>query len=207
LNKFVIGGGWSVAQQVMRGLTKYGDVIGVNDSALWWPDVNICVTMDRLWFEHRWPLLKKKGVKVFVREKCDCNVKRVDETDDWRTFVHWNNPGLTMEAGTLFGANSGICAINLAYKHMNEGDRLFLLGFDMQKGPKGECYWYPPYPWAPHPVAQSKPGYYLNWAKEFGRIAECLSLRKIETFSVNPRTILTQFPVISSKQMQVMLDA
>lgn len=208
MNKFVIAGGWSVSRTTVHDLHELGEVIGVNDAALWWvPKVDVAVTMDRLWFEHRWPLLKQRQVReVYVRTKCDCNVQRGDD-DYWKTFTHWDRPGLTAESGVLHGANSGICAINLAYQRMGEGDKLFLFGFDMCKGPKGEAYWYPPYPWQREPTAHSKPGYYRDWAKEFDAIAESLTRRGIKTYSVNRHTVLKQFPIVNVKEMRAIINA
>ena len=55
-NKFVIGGGWSVGQYAdqLDDLTSLGHVIGVNDASIH-ANVHEALTMDRLWFEHRWP--------------------------------------------------------------------------------------------------------------------------------------------------------
>jgi hypothetical protein len=199
LNKFVIGGGWSVSQIDTRKLHRYGHTYGVNDAALF-TNVFTAVTMDRLWFEHRWPMLKARRIdEVYVREKCDCNVKR-DSTAYWKTFKHHHKPGMSKAPGELFGGNSGTCAINLAYQSMADGDSLFLLGFDMCRGPGNEPYWYPAYPWA-NPDGGTKPGHYRDWVKQFDDIAKVFESRKMKVYSVNPRTQIKNFPIITPTQM------
>lgn len=70
------------------------------------------------------------------------------------------------EAG-LNGTNSGMVAINLAWKMKPKV--LYLFGFDMCRSPSGESYWHEPYSWAPS--GATKPGKYNDWTKEFGSIA------------------------------------
>ena len=162
-NKFVIGGGWSVSEYAshLDDLTSLGHVIGVNESSVL-VNVHEALTMDRLWFEHRWPQLAASRVqKVWVREKCDCNVP--DNTA--LKFAHFNRPYPSTTPGVLHGGNSGTCAINLAMQQMAEGDNLFLLGFDMQKGPQGQPYWHKPYEWT-KPEGATKPGHFNTWVRD-----------------------------------------
>lgn len=200
--KFVIGGGWSLKPHadVLSDLMSHGHVIGVNDAAIH-ADVHEALTMDRLWFENRWAALKASRVrKVWVREKCDCNVP--DSTAV--KFTHFAKPTPSETPGTLHGGNSGACAVNLAFQQMSEGDYLFLLGFDMQKGPKGEPYWYPPYPWA-KPEGATKDGHFVKWVDELRSFSNYAIGKGFNVFNVTTRSRLISFPQITFEQMLEML--
>ena len=206
-NRFVIAGGWSVAQHVdqLPLLPGFGHVIGVNDAAIHAP-VGEAITMDRLWFEHRWPRLRELGVpKVWVREKCDCNVPRKTEADNWLTFKHFNKIDPSVTHGELHGGNSGTCAINLAFQQMVAGDNLFLLGFDMQKGPDREPYWYPPYPWT-HPDGATKPGHFDQWVRDMHGFAKYARSMKLNVYNVTTRSLIPHFPKMTFAQMLETLE-
>lgn len=206
-NYFVIGGGHTVDSYDIRELKWFGKAIGVNDAALWAP-VHICLTMDRLWFEHRWPYLRTLRVaETYVREKCDCNVPRKDARDNWKTFKHFNKPGLGETPGELWGANSGSCAINLAFQLSEPGDRIFLLGFDMQKGRGGQPYWYPPYPWA-QPEGATSGGKYKEWAPQFKAIGDHVrrSDRQILNVTHDSKIDDLSIPKITFERMWEMVE-
>lgn len=199
---FVVGGGWSVKQWIpqLDDLTSLGHVIGVNDAAIHMR-VHEALTMDRLWFENRWQILRDLRIgRVWVREKCDCNVPRKDERDNWVTFKHFNKTEPSITAGEFHGGNSGTCAINLAFQRMLEGDSLFLLGFDMQKGPAGEPYWYPPYPWT-NPAGATKAGHFASWVKDMTDFAAYARRRKFNVYNVTTRSQIPHFRKITFDQM------
>lgn len=199
--KFVIAGGSTVAEYDTRQLHTRGHVIGVNDAMLW-TNVHTGLTMDRLWFMHRWPYVKARRVdEVFVREKCDCNVKKHSA----KTFKHTFGPVLSQTEGELVGSNSGTVAINLAFQRLDDGDTLFLLGFDMCKHPKGDPYWYPAYPWA-NPAGGTKDGKYKEWAQEFDYIASQFKAHSINVFNVTHRSRIEAFPKLSFAQMLEMIE-
>lgn len=207
---FVIGGGWSLKQWASKldDLMSLGHVIGVNDAG-WRVDCHEALTMDRLWFEHRWPMIKEKNsygfhTKTWVREKCDCNVPRKDERDDWQTFKHFDETDPSEVAGELHGGNSGTCAINLAFQRMLDGDCLYLLGFDMQKGPHGEPYWYEPYPWA-KPEGATKPGHFRTWVKDMLNFAQYARRKGFNVYNVTTRSEIPYFPKITFEQMMEMV--
>ena len=202
-NNFVVGGGYSVREycDVLDDLMSYGHVIGVNDSAVHAP-VHEALTMDRLWFEHRWPALRNLRVgKVWVREKCDCNVPDSTAT----TFKHLNRPYPSVEPGTLHGGNSGACAVNLAMQRMHEGDNLFLLGFDMCKGPEGQPYWYPPYPWA-RPEGATKPGHFKQWIDDFEGFDVHARTKRFNVYVVGLRSRIEWWPKLKHTQMMEMIQ-
>jgi len=205
-SKFVVGGGWSVGQWAdqLDDLMSYGHVIGVNDAAIH-ARVHEAITMDRLWFEHRYAALRDLRVqKIWVREKCDCNVKKVLH-DDWFTFRHFNKPMPSVTYGELHGGNSGTCAINLAFQQMLQGDNLFLLGFDMCKGPNGEPYWYPPYPWA-SPAGATKPGHFKAWVRDMYGFSQYAKVKQLNVYNVTTRSEIPHFPKIKFDQMLEMIN-
>jgi hypothetical protein len=198
-NRFVIAGGWTVGQWDTRALVNFGHVIGVNDAALW-TNVHTCLTMDRLWFENRIRYLAARRVyNVWVREKCDCNVK-YDGKPAWNTFKHFAKPFPSVTVGELHGSNSGACAMNLAMQGMQDGDTLYLLGYDMQRGPGNEPYWYPPYPWA-KPGGATGNGKYKEWSAELHSFYECAKTKGMNIFNVTNRSTLVGLPRITYDQM------
>lgn len=201
-NKFVLAGGWSVKQWVpfLDDLTSLGHVIGVNESSIL-ANVHEALTMDRLWFENRWKQLQAARVaKVWVREKCDCNVPDSTATP----FIHFNRPYPSTAHGILHGGNSGTCAINLALQQMTEGDNLFLLGFDMQKGPGGQPYWHDPYPWA-KPEGATKPGHFNAWVRDMHGFAQYAKVEKLNVYNVTTRSQIPHFPKMTFPQMLEMI--
>lgn len=205
-SRFIIAGGWSVGQWAdkLPDLLSYGHVIGVNDAAIH-TDVHEALTMDRLWFENRWKALAKSRVQTtWVREKCDCNVEG-DGNFVWRRFAHFNRPYPSVEPRVFHGGNSGTCAINLAFQQMESNDNLFLLGFDMQKGPAGEPYWYPPYPWA-KPEGATKQGHFDKWVLDMHGFAQYAKVKKLNVYNVTTRSLVPHFPKLTFPQMIEMLD-
>jgi hypothetical protein len=207
-SNFVIGGGWSagqVASEDLDNLMAFGHVIGVNDAAIY-AAVHDALTMDRLWFENRWRTLRGLGIgQTYVREKCDCNVPRKDSHDNWRTFKHFNRPYPSVTPGELHGGNSGACAVNLAMQRMLEGDNLFLIGFDMCRGPEGQPYWYPPYPWA-NPMGATKPGHFNQWVNDFEGFDVHARTKKFNVYVVGLRSRIHWWPKIKFEQMMEMIE-
>ena len=202
-NNFVIGGGWSVGQYVdqLNDLMSYGHVIGVNDAAIH-ANVHEALTMDRLWFENRWPVLKNLRVNsVWVRQKCDCNVPDSTATP----FEHFNKPYPSTAPAVLHGGNSGTCAVNLAFQRMNEGDNLFLIGFDMCKGPEGQPYWYPPYSWA-SPQGATKQGHFDKWARDMEGFKAYAVGHHLNVYNVSMRSQIKCFPKLKFTQMMEVLN-
>lgn len=201
-NKFVIGGGWSFSEFPLvnqRTLPSMGEVYGVNEASVLLP-CHYGLSMDRLWFEHRFDKLDPM-TEFWLREKCDCNVK---QPKTWRTFTHFNLSTPSMQEGTLHGGNSGTCAINLAMQTMLEGDTLYLLGFDMCKGPQGQPYWYKPYEWA-KPEGATKQGHFDKWAKDMVGFATFARAKGFRIYNVSPRSKITCFQKLTFEQMMRMV--
>lgn len=170
----VLAGGWSASRFDLRKLPGY--VIAVNDAAIYSPRVDAVVSMDRIWAEHRYAQIAKLNVPIYLRRSTirnftvDASVTAFE--NDHRSTL------LTDEPGTLNGTHSGFCALNLAYQ-MRPAD-LYLVGFDMQLGPRGERHWYPPYPWKSG--GGSSAGKLAEWGSQFQLAASQLRVAGINTY-------------------------
>lgn len=190
----VLAGGASVMQYNLRDLEHRGYLIAVNDAAIY-TKCHVAFTMDRLWLEGRQLMLKVLNPpEVWYRKGTP---KNFEPPNTWNAFAHdAGYPTLmTKQHGRLNGSNSGTCALNRAFQLRPE--RVFLLGFDMQRGPKGEKHWYPDYPWAADGKSGTKRGTYNEWAQEFADIAMQFSRENIEVFNVNHRSLIEAFRTIS----------
>lgn len=87
--------------------------------------------------------------------------------------------------GVRNGRNGGYQAINLAV-HFGAG-RVLLMGFDMQRGPKGEEHWH-----GDHPNQSRSP--YGLFLVHFKTIVDPLKERGVEVVNCSPVTALTVFP-------------
>lgn len=204
----VIGGGWSV-RDVRDYLERLpGSIIAVNDSAIHAPRWDYCVSMDRLWTEHRIADLAfrirtaAELVQVHIRRnalqnldgwRCNGWLHAFDcdhETSIFASLESWNR---------LNGTNSGACALNLAWKLRPR--RLFLLGFDMNRNTRGEAYWYPPYPWTT-PRGSTSDGKYAAWADQFETIGKQFELIGTEVLNVSPASAIATFEKMTPKQFE-----
>lgn len=194
-NVVVIGGGWSVTQTPLLStdLRPYALVIGVNDAAIH-ARVHVAITMDRLWLENRAETLAFMNMPVHFRAGI---CKRIPETHNGVPFKNNNSmcEGMSAEPGTLFGNNSGACALNLAFKQ--GAPNVYLLGFDMQNGPQGQKHWYPPYPWSEG--GGSSDGKLVQWSKEFAHFAQHFKQEGVTVKNVTTRTKLNNWPIIGWK--------
>lgn len=205
----VIGGGWS-----LRGVDLSrvpGVVIAVNDSAILAPRVDFAVSMDRLWTEHRWDRLRARceagEVKAaYLRRSALsripdpwprwCKAFDCDHTTDVFSYV----PGhrLASQMPRLNGGNSGTCALNLAYHF--EPKRVLMFGFDMCRSPKGEAYWYAPYPWTA-PAGATTGGKYRAWAQTFDVVARRFQKAGVEVLNCSLHSQISDFPKIDPRSV------
>lgn len=192
----VIAGGWSCSQyKAVRDLTKYGHVIGVNDAA-YRAVVHTAVTMDREWLEHRIGYLEDEMLPTWYRV---CTAKNVKPGSLHHPYKGNIKPqGMSEDAAELWGDNSGAVALNLAY--LMRPKRVYLFGYDMQKGPDGESHWYEPYAWKNG--GGSKSASLATWARSFDVKARQFAKAGIQVFNVNPRSLITAFPVLSFKDFE-----
>ncbi len=158
----IIGGGWSASRHNLAALT--GCVICVNDAVMHAPRCDIAFTMDRLWFENRLTALNHMQVETYARRSAARSV--LESPPEWLHAFECDNTSATFgpHLGQLNGPNSGHCALNLAF--LMRPRRIELIGFDMKRGPKGECYWYAPYSWAKQTGGTGNTRY-AEWATMF----------------------------------------
>lgn len=196
----VIAGGWSVEAIDLEKLRGY--VIAVNDAAIYAPRWDASISMDRLWTESRFePLMarvqKDRGRTVWLRRSAVQNLSvqflphiHVFECD------HQSNE-FSEDFDTLNGMNSGACALNLAY--LLKPQRVFLLGFDMNRSRKGRAYWYEPYAWTA-PSGATKDGKYRAWASEFDKAAQSFRAIGCDVFNVSPTSAIKSFKKIDAAE-------
>lgn len=171
----IVAGGWSASQFDLSKLP--GTIIGVNDAGLLLPHVDIIVSMDRLWAEYRFDRLRGMRKPTWLRRKTLTNIDL--EGCSWVTPFENDHAStvLSEEPGTLNGTHSGFCALNLAYQLRPVA--LYLVGFDMQRGPKGEAHWFKPYPWSPTSTGAAR---LQVWAQQFEGAAKQLKRAGIRTY-------------------------
>jgi hypothetical protein len=197
----IIGGGWSILNLPLDVLC--GRVIAVNDSAIYAPRWDVAVSMDRLWSEHRLNELIIRSAEeeprreIWLRRSAVQNLK----VDGW-PWVHVfecdsRTNAFSARSGTLNGTNSGACALNLAWQMRPR--RVFLLGFDMNRGPDGRAYWYPSYHWA-SPVGGTSDSKYAAWAKQFKAARSAFQRIGCKVFNVSPASAIEDFPKLTPAQ-------
>ena len=193
----IVAGGWSASQFDLEKLP--GTVIGVNDAGLLVPHVDIIVSMDRLWAENRIDQLRGLRKPTWLRKRTLMNI-------DLTGCLSWITPFendhqstvLSDQPGTLNGTHSGFCALNLAYQ-LKPCD-LYLVGFDMARGPKGEAHWFPPYAWSVNSTGAAR---LAVWAQQFEGAAKQLTYAGIRTFIATTGVpVLLPFARISRKGLE-----
>lgn len=191
----IVGGGWSVRDISLHHLC--GQTIGVNDAAVHLPAVDIVVSMDRLWTEHRWSWLCRRSAETWLRASA---VQNLDVTREvaagWLHIFDCNHESTEFSSVTarLNGTNSGMCALNLAWQ--KRPSCVYLLGFDMCRDSKGRASWHPPYPWA-QPSGATSNRKYAEWAKQFDDAALRFASIGCEVWNVSPSSAITTFPKMS----------
>jgi hypothetical protein len=171
----IVAGGWSASQFDLGRLP--GTIIGVNDAGLLLPHVDLIVSMDRLWAENRFDQLRGLRKPTWLRRKTLINI---DLTGcPWVTPFENDHTSTVLadEPGTLNGTHSGFCALNLAYQLKPVA--LYLVGFDMQRGPKGQAHWFPPYPWSASSTGSAR---LAVWTNQFAGAAAQLKRAGIRTY-------------------------
>jgi hypothetical protein len=191
----VIAGGWSVSQydvSDLRGLDRI--VVGVNESAVL-AQCDVAITMDRLWAEHRWhKYFTMRTGDLWIRRGAD---KALPQHPRRRQFeCDHESFNMSDVLGILNGTNSAMCALNHVFHRRPQ--HVYLFGFDMQRGPRGEPYWHKPYEWRPE--GATKPGKYRDWVPQFDCIAHQFRKRGIVVKQVNNRSKIQAFEQIEYKQ-------
>jgi hypothetical protein len=191
----VVAGGYSVRSVDTSRLP--GHVIAVNDSAVYLPRWDACVSMDRLWSENRaqW-LLENAGDRPLYFRASAFPAALLERPNTHRYNCDHTSVYFGPTPMHLNGTNSGYVALNLAYTMRPR--ELYLFGFDMQRGPNNEAHWYPDYPWNPKASSSGK----LNeWSRQFDTVAQQFRRQGVKVFNVSDRSLLQQFPLLRSSQL------
>ena len=136
---YILGGGPSL-NQVDLSLIHNKHCIGVNNSFLLGPWVDVCWWGDMKWLMwHRSELLTKYHGLV---ASCNTNSNVLSKNSNWIKFLRRGKPmGIETRPGFVsWNRNSGCSAINLAY-HFGS-TRIVLVGFDMSSSPSGVTHWH-----------------------------------------------------------------
>jgi hypothetical protein len=197
----VIASGWSLATIDRTAIPGYR--IGVNDS-LWRIPCHAGVTMDRLFLEGRAGEIGRQialGQSFYYRHGTD---KKEIMPED---AIAFDNDHTSIELSKewsprcrLNGTNSGVCAINLAYRMQPE--RVLLWGFDMCRSPQGDPYYHEPYPWARAQGATSD-AKYQDWSKQFARIYAQYAAAGIELVNCSRESKITSIPKVDPLQVLI----
>lgn len=129
---FIIGGGPSLNGIDLDRLLEGQNVLGINDGYKF-ECCTVCFFGDTVWHGHHVKALAKWGKPIWtIAGVIDPNVK----------FLEQLNSGLRDDPREVaWNSNSGFAGLNLAL-HLG-AKRIFLLGFDMDFGKRGESNWHP----------------------------------------------------------------
>ncbi len=180
-----IAGGPSLTDTDVECVRGRARVIAVNDSYLKAPFADVLYACDKdWWLYHRW-VPSFQGLKVAL----DASVySRHPWPADVTRLANTGPLGLERDPGGLrTGRNSGYQAINLAV-HLGAA-RILLLGYDMQRGPKGEQHWF-----GKHPSELNQASPFVEFLKCFPTLLKPLAEAGVEVVNCSPRTALTCFP-------------
>jgi hypothetical protein len=156
----VLAGGFSARYFDLAKLP--GKVIAVNDAGYYAPKVDAIISMDRLWAEARFRWLSTQRAPVYLRRSTIKNFSVADQQHFHPYECDHESIEFSALPGTLNGKHSGSVALNLAFQWSPQ--RVFLVGFDMALGPRGERHWYPDYEWKSG--GGTKPGKLAEWGRE-----------------------------------------
>lgn len=197
----VIAGGPSIREMNldMDKVLDTGFTIGVNQSCVDY-DVDCALTMDRLFMENRYELLKSKGIETHFRR---CAWKLGHTWEQLNLFEgDIESEFMSDKEHILAGNNSGACGINLAYKMRPR--KIFLFGFDMRVGTDGRHHHHNEYEWGKKKLSDSK---YHHWTKDnrFLNIMNQCREQGIEIFNVSPNSKISHIPKLDWKAYQSVL--
>lgn len=194
----IVAGGWSVRDISLERLC--GQIIGVNDAACNLPFVDVVVSMDRLWTEHRWSWLCRRASTTWLRRSAIQNIDAAQETAaGWLHVFDCDHEStrFSEERGRLNGTSSGMCALNLAWQM--RPSCVYLLGFDCCRDNRGRASWYAPYSWA-QPAGATSNGKYAEWARQFSEVAWQFGAIGCDVWNVSPGSAITAFAKMTPRE-------
>lgn len=198
---FLVAGGPSANIFDYSEISKHGQLIGVNDCGFLIPEVSTMFTMDRLWLENRWEIIRHQS-KRFIVHKCvwqkflgkiysgqfEPTARLLIEPvqmDHTETILH-------LGAEKVNGRNSGFCAFNWAVQQ--KPDEIFLFGFDMQ-AVNGQRHFHKPYPWSPNVTNR-----YAKWAEDFDESKPTCDQIGLKVYNCSPVSLIEAFPRVASQK-------
>lgn len=176
-----IASGPSLTKQDVDFVRGKARVIAINTSYQLAPWADCLWACDSRWWQWHQGAKDFKGLK-FALTKASAA---------WGVTVLKNTGTNGLETnpqGLKNGRNGGYQAIGLAV-HLG-AKRIVLLGYDMQKGPKGEQHWHPDHPNKMGPD-------YRKWLGLFETLVQPLAKRGIEIVNCTRSTQLDCFPKAS----------
>jgi hypothetical protein len=192
----VLAGGWSARGLDLARLP--GKVIGVNEAAIEAPNISIALSMDRLFVEARWPLLKERAGSTWIRRGNNRN-----REGEWTGLVVFDcdHTSTTFSEDAdgyrLNGTHSGFCALNLAYRLRPA--RVVLFGFDHNRGAGGRAYWHADHAW--RPGGGTTGGKYAAWARQYGGAAAAFKAAGIEVLNASLTSAIDAFPKVDPRKV------
>lgn len=191
----VLAGGWSVRGLDLSRLP--GEVIAVNDSAIYSTRIDVALSMDRLWTEHRWETIKQLGVVAWIRRSALQNIR---DRPTWLFPFECDHESSTpsLDVSTLNGTNSGMCALNLALQ--GSVGRVLMFGFDMCVSPvDGAAYWYEP-PWWQNGKRKTDKAY-RDWRQQFAPLADAFAAAGVEVINASLSSAIPNFPKVDPRSV------
>ena len=160
--------------------------------------------MDRLFFEGRFDQLAiayprtgrrlmyyrqgidKQGLAPSSFLPFDCDNTSAEMSTAWSPRCRLN------------GMNSGICAINLAFRQ--QPSRVILWGFDMCRSPTGAPYYHEPYPWG-RPLGNTTDGKFMEWSRAFADIRRQFDDAAIELVNASPGSAINSIKKVDPSRL------
>jgi hypothetical protein len=153
--------------------------IAVNNSYKLAPWATALYAADGRWYKWHQGVPSFKGLKYTLSQSAG-------KWPDVQVLKNAGSSGLELEPfGLRNGRNGGYQAINLAV-HFG-AKRIILLGFDMQRGPKGQEHWH-----GDHPNRSRSP--YTLFLKYFQFLVNPLNDLGVEVINCSPVSALEVFP-------------
>ena len=185
---YIIGGGPSLETQkevILKGLIGKR-VIGVNNAGFdFEPVVDILFFGDKDWYVYH-----REEIKVYKKLVITC-CRNPNEYPRWVKVIRRMPFGISKDPGMIcWNLNSGIAALNLAV--LLGASKVYLLGFDMQLGPKGQSNY--------HPNGIHNPDYtlYEKWKTVVrDKVEGPLRNMGVEVWNANPGSAMESFPKCS----------
>jgi len=192
----ILAGGWSARGLDLGRLP--GTVIGVNEAAVRAPRIDVGLSMDRLWTEHRWAELKARARPTWLRRGVTRNCE-----GGWRGLVifdcdHNSTRFAPGAAGfQLNGPHSGYCALNLAFQLAPK--LVVLFGFDHNHGPGSRAYWHDDYEWRPGGATTS--GKYAAWSRQYADAAAAFEAVGVEVLNASLTSAIGVWPKVDPRKV------